>query len=112
MGRDLTYEFFHFPVYQKLFRRAGWEEEVDTIVTAIERGDRETAYGAISNEFLDDYLILGPGRRCREKMEEFEAAGIDVLLLAPLPLKGVPLWTRFRPLLEEFRGAELKSSRP
>lgn len=103
VGRDLTYEFFHFPVYQQLYRRAGWEEEVDAVVAAIARGDRDAAYRAITAEFLDDYLVLGPASRCREKLQEFEDAGIDVLLLAPLPLKGVPLWERFRPLLAEFR---------
>jgi DMSO/TMAO reductase YedYZ molybdopterin-dependent catalytic subunit/alkanesulfonate monooxygenase SsuD/methylene tetrahydromethanopterin reductase-like flavin-dependent oxidoreductase (luciferase family) len=103
MGRDITREFYRFPFYQKLYEQGAFGYEATRIRTALERGDDDAAYDLISNEFMDDYLVLGDARRCREQFERFYAAGVDVLLFAPLPIHGVPLVKKFRPLLEEFR---------
>lgn len=102
LGRDLTLDFYRFPVYQKLFRHAGFVAETDAVVAALERDDDAAALAAISDELLDDYILLGDVERCRAKLAEFEATGIDVLLFAPLPIRGVSLLPRFTPLFAQF----------
>ena len=103
LGREVTLAFYRFPIYQKLFRQAGFVAETDAVVAALERDDDEAALAAITDELLDDYILLGDGDRCRAKLAEFEATGVDVLLFAPLPIHGAPLEPRFLPLFEEFR---------
>ena len=103
MGRDITREFYRFPFYQKLYEQGPFEYEAARIRIALERGDDDAAYELISNEFMDDYLVLGDANRCRAQLERFAAAGVDVLLFAPLPIHGVPLARKFAPLLAEFK---------
>ena len=103
MGRDITREFYRFPFYQRLYEQGPFEYEAARIRIALERGDDDTAYELISDEFMDDYLVLGDAQRCREQLERFQAAGVDVLLFAPLPIHGVPLARKFRTLLSEFK---------
>ncbi len=103
MGRDITREFYRFPFYQQLYEQGPFEYEAARIRIALERGDDDTASELISDEFMDDYLVLGDPNRCREQLERFSAAGVDVLLFAPLPIHGVPLDRKLRPLLKEFK---------
>jgi alkanesulfonate monooxygenase SsuD/methylene tetrahydromethanopterin reductase-like flavin-dependent oxidoreductase (luciferase family) len=103
MGRDVTYDFLHFPAYQKIYRQSGYVEEMRAVVAAIETSDRDAAYGAITDEFMDDYLVLGSPDRCRQQLGRFAEAGVDVSLFAPLPMTGIPLAERYKPLFTEFR---------
>ena len=103
MGRDITREFFRFPFYQQLYEQGPFEYEAARIRIALGRGDDDVAYNLISDEFMDDYLVLGNATRCREQLARFSAAGVDVLLFAPLPIHGVPLAHKFGPLLNEFK---------
>jgi alkanesulfonate monooxygenase SsuD/methylene tetrahydromethanopterin reductase-like flavin-dependent oxidoreductase (luciferase family) len=103
-ARGIAYEFYKFPIYQRLYRQAGFVEETDQVVAATVRGDRAAAYEALTEELLDDFLIVGDAERCRAKLEEFGEAGVDVMLYAPIPLKG-PLEQRFGPLFEPFKVA-------
>ena len=102
LGRDITVAFYGFPFYQKLYERSDFQYEATRIRVAIERGDTSAARDLISNEMMDDYLILGSAKRCRDQLDRFKDVGIDLPLFAPLPLTGVPLQQKFAPLLDEF----------
>jgi alkanesulfonate monooxygenase SsuD/methylene tetrahydromethanopterin reductase-like flavin-dependent oxidoreductase (luciferase family) len=103
LAREITFEFLHFPVYQRLYRRAGFEAEVAQALAAMETGDRAAGLEAASDELLDDYLFVGDVDYVRRQEERFAAAGVDVLLYAPLPLRGKPLRQKFDSLLRDFR---------
>jgi len=110
MGRAITYEFLKFPVYQKLFIRAGYAEATNAIVAAIAAKDKEKALDLIPDVLLRDYLIMGPRQDCEHQLELYRSAGVDVLLFAPLPMSGVPLMEKYRPLLEAFKVPESNQS--
>jgi alkanesulfonate monooxygenase SsuD/methylene tetrahydromethanopterin reductase-like flavin-dependent oxidoreductase (luciferase family) len=65
-----------FPFYQRLFRLSGFEEEAD----AAERGETGKA---LSNRLLDAICLMGPVSRCREQLQAFRSAGVDLPILYP-----------------------------
>jgi alkanesulfonate monooxygenase SsuD/methylene tetrahydromethanopterin reductase-like flavin-dependent oxidoreductase (luciferase family) len=103
MGRDITYTFLHFPAYQRIYQQSGYVDETRAVIAAIEASDRDAACAAISDEFMDDYLLLGSPDRCRQQLRRFAEAGVEVALFAPLPMTGVPLAERYKPLFAEFK---------
>jgi alkanesulfonate monooxygenase SsuD/methylene tetrahydromethanopterin reductase-like flavin-dependent oxidoreductase (luciferase family) len=57
-------------------------------------GDREAAYNAIPDELVDATSLIGPEPEVAERMQRFEAAGVDRLIVSPVHLdKGERLHT-------------------
>ncbi|HEY1293137.1 MAG TPA: LLM class flavin-dependent oxidoreductase [Chloroflexota bacterium] len=76
----MLYTFF--PLFQHLFRASGFAAEADRM----ERGDGAAAY---SDELLDAICLIGPADRCRERLAEYRAAGVDMpILMPPLGVAG------------------------
>jgi len=75
----MLYTFF--PLFQHLFRASGFVSEAERM----EAGDGAAAY---SDELLDAICLIGPVDRCRARLAEFRAAGVDMPILMP-PI-GVP----------------------
>jgi alkanesulfonate monooxygenase SsuD/methylene tetrahydromethanopterin reductase-like flavin-dependent oxidoreductase (luciferase family) len=68
--------FTTFPFYQRMFRASGFAEEA----TKAEQG----AGGAsLSDRLLDAVCLIGPISRCREQLQAFRAAGVDLPILSP-----------------------------
>jgi alkanesulfonate monooxygenase SsuD/methylene tetrahydromethanopterin reductase-like flavin-dependent oxidoreductase (luciferase family) len=79
------------PTYQRLFRTCGFEEEA----SAAERG---ATFEAISDRLLDAFCLVGSAERCRERLEPFREAGVD------LPILYCPLdFGEARKLIQAFR---------
>jgi alkanesulfonate monooxygenase SsuD/methylene tetrahydromethanopterin reductase-like flavin-dependent oxidoreductase (luciferase family) len=74
-------------LYAKMFRRSGFDAEVDAMAGALARGDAGGVAAAISDRMLDEVLLVGPMGRCRERLAAFREAGIDYPLLAPQPVE-------------------------
>ncbi len=69
------------PFYQALFRDCGFEEEARAMAAG-------KGMDAISERLIDAVTLAGPPQRCREGLERFRQAGVDLpILVAPA---GVP----------------------
>ena len=68
--------FTTFPFFQRLFRAMGYTDEV----ALMERG---VGQDALSDRLLDAVCLLGPATRCRERLEAFRTAGVDLPILMP-----------------------------
>jgi alkanesulfonate monooxygenase SsuD/methylene tetrahydromethanopterin reductase-like flavin-dependent oxidoreductase (luciferase family) len=68
--------FTTFPFFQRLFRAMGYADEA----ALMERG---VGQDALTDRLLDAVCLLGPVTRCREQLEAFRAAGVDIPILMP-----------------------------
>lgn len=65
-----------FPYFQRLFRASGF-------IVEAEQMEKGGGASSLSDELLDSICLLGPLERCREKLVEFYAAGVDLPILMP-----------------------------
>ena len=72
-----------FPRYNRMTVDQGFGTEAAVIAEAWARGDREAATRAVSDELIDAVCIVGTPERCRERIEAYRAAGIDLPMIAP-----------------------------
>ena len=70
--------------YSRLQTEMGFGEERAAMFQALAEGDRERAMSIISDEYPDKMTITGTPGECKEKIEAFRAAGIDLPLIHPL----------------------------
>ena len=68
--------FTTFPFFQRLFRAMGYPDEA----ALMERG---VGQDALTDRLLDAVCLLGPVTRCREQLEAFRTAGVDIPILMP-----------------------------
>jgi alkanesulfonate monooxygenase SsuD/methylene tetrahydromethanopterin reductase-like flavin-dependent oxidoreductase (luciferase family) len=68
--------FTTFPFFQRLFRAMGYTDEA----ALMERG---VGQDALTDRLLDAICLLGPITRCREQLEAFRTAGVDMPILMP-----------------------------
>ena len=107
LGRMTMLGYCGLKSYQELFARAGFEDEMQALAQGLEANDMEAAERAITDELLDDVLVLGPASRCREQLERFRAAGVDVVLFAPPATSAeTPIDELFAPVVAEFADYE------
>ena len=52
-------------------------------------GDRKAALAAIDDDLVDDLVVHGPPGHCRERVAEYQAAGLDTPVIAIVPAPGV-----------------------
>jgi len=107
VGRATMRGYCSLPTYRELYAKAGFEDEMESLARALEIGDDDAADRAITDQLLDDVLLLGPPARCREQLERFKASGVDIVLFAPLsltPVSGID--ELFAPIVAEFAGYE------
>lgn len=85
-ARQFLAGYLALPVYARMFRDSGYAGEVDAVREALARGDRAAGGAALSERLVDEVCVLGPAARCRERLGEFRAAGIDFPILAAQPV--------------------------
>ena len=73
-----------FPRYNRVAVDQGFSEEAAAIAEAWERGDREAASRAVTDEHIDSVCIAGAPERCRERIAAYHASGIDLPMIAPM----------------------------
>jgi alkanesulfonate monooxygenase SsuD/methylene tetrahydromethanopterin reductase-like flavin-dependent oxidoreductase (luciferase family) len=64
------------PFFRGLLRVSGFADEV----TLMEQGD---AMAGLSDRFLDATCLIGTPERCRERLAEYRAAGVELPILYP-----------------------------
>jgi alkanesulfonate monooxygenase SsuD/methylene tetrahydromethanopterin reductase-like flavin-dependent oxidoreductase (luciferase family) len=87
------------PVYADFFRWLGFGGEIDPVVEAWNAGDRKRALELVPEALVREVFLLGPVEAQRERLEEFESAGITtaVLALSSPPIEVPALIDAFAP---------------
>lgn len=67
--------------HAELFRRMGYAEVVDDVVRLFQEGRREEAASAVPDEVVDDVAIIGDREHVRQRVQQWEKAGVDTLLV-------------------------------
>ena len=76
--------YMSMPNYVHFYREAGYAEEADRAIPAVAKLDWEGMYAAVSDKMAEDMGIFGTPKQVREKVEEWQAAGINWLTLSAL----------------------------
>ena len=85
-ARQFLAGYIALPVYARMFRESGYTSEIDAVRESLARGDRTAAAAMLSDRLVDEVCVLGPAPRCRERLDEFHAAGVDFSILAAQPV--------------------------
>ena len=72
--------------YRSFFDNAGFQDEMAAVDRALERGDREAAYNAITPEMQDQVAVVGTAEQCRTELERRRSLGLEVPVVAPFPV--------------------------
>jgi 5,10-methylenetetrahydromethanopterin reductase len=84
-ARDAARRFLSFyatvPLYATMFRRNGFEAEMEAVAQA--QGDRDQIAAAISDRLIEDICLVGSPAHCREQLAAFREAGVTYPQLAP-----------------------------
>lgn len=87
MRRQLN-GYLMLPNYRNYWREAGYNEEMDTIETEIEGGQRENLAALIPERWLRDVAVYGSASDVRDQVEEWFAAGMRTPVLVPSSARG------------------------
>jgi alkanesulfonate monooxygenase SsuD/methylene tetrahydromethanopterin reductase-like flavin-dependent oxidoreductase (luciferase family) len=68
--------FTTLPFFQRLLRASGFVEEA-------ERAEQGAGSDALSDRVLDAICLIGPAGRCRDRLAEYRAVGVDLPILWP-----------------------------
>ena len=69
--------------YRNFFDGTGFQKEMAEAQRALERGDTETAYSAITLEMQDQVALVGSAEHCRAELEKRRALGLQLPVVAP-----------------------------
>ena len=76
--------------YNDLFKRYGWVDEAQTIQELFLSGEREKAFAAVPDEFLDLSCLCGDEGYVRDRLDAYKEVGVTHLSIQPVgedPLK-------------------------
>lgn len=68
-------------VYANMFRRIGYEKEVQEIVDLWQSGDRDAARHIVDQAMLEDVALMGEVPEFERRVQEFHDAGVDNVIL-------------------------------
>lgn len=84
LARFMFASYATVPVYEAFFRWLGHGEEIDEMVEAWARRDREAAMAAAPWDLIEDTFIFGEPAEMRERLEAYVAGGITCPVLTPV----------------------------
>ena len=67
--------------YHALFCRYGFQENADLVRDLYAAGKRKEAAAAVSDDLIDAIAVCGPAEQCRERLAEWQDAGMGTALL-------------------------------
>ena len=88
INRKTLTGYVSLPNYRNYWKSAGYEEEMAAIEEALERKDRDTLPGLMSDRWLDDCTLSGPVGRVRDGVEAWFEAGVSTPILVMSSTKG------------------------
>ncbi len=69
--------------YRNFFDGTWFQAEMAAAQQALERGDAETAYRAITPEMQDQVAVVGKAEHCRKELEKRRSLGLQLPVVAP-----------------------------
>ena len=72
-----------FPRYNRLLAESGFPDAARAIKTLWDAGDRAAATGAVPDSLVDAVAVVGTGRECRARVEEYRRAGLALPIISP-----------------------------
>jgi len=96
-ARKMLAFYLRFPAYQALFSAQGFAGDVEAWTRAGTASGPIAPEEAISDSLIDATCIVGSEGRCVERIQEYQAAGVEILLLAPVPEERASLSRLFTP---------------
>ncbi|MGC8465777.1 MAG: LLM class F420-dependent oxidoreductase [Acidimicrobiales bacterium] len=85
LARRSIAAYLNVPVYAEFHRWLGRTKQLSGMWEAWAQGDRQAALSEISDEVVDDLIVHGTPDQCRERINEYFQAGVDVAAIAILP---------------------------
>lgn len=67
--------------HKDMFARIGYEAEVENVQKLFLEGRRDEAIAAIPDSMIDDVYLIGPPSRIREKVAEWQEAGVTTMVV-------------------------------
>ena len=69
-----------FPFYQRLIKNLGFGDVVEKIKSGVNPAE------AFTDDLIDAVALVGPAERCRERLEEYREAGVQLPIIVPNPV--------------------------
>lgn len=85
--------------YRQYFAGIGLAAEAATLEQAWQRGDRAAAVRAVTPEMIRTLTIYGSAAECRQRLQAYHAAGLQLPIIAPFPI-GEPIAETFARTIE------------
>lgn len=76
VNRKTMINYVSMPNYRNYWTSIGYGDEMAAAFKALESGDREGAMAAMSDRWLSDCTLYGPGAHVRERLEEWYSVGV------------------------------------
>ncbi|HEX4015338.1 MAG TPA: LLM class F420-dependent oxidoreductase [Frankiaceae bacterium] len=85
VGRRMIASYVTVPVYTAFHQWLGRGEMIAPLLEKWAAGDRKGALETIPDELVDDLIVHGSPKECREHLERYVAAGIKTPVMALIP---------------------------
>jgi probable F420-dependent oxidoreductase len=91
IGRRMLAAYLTVPVYAAFHQWLGRGDVIAQMLAAWNCGDRKGAVEAIPDALVDELVVHGSAEECRERVAEYQAAGLDTPVIAIMPVPGLDL---------------------
>jgi probable F420-dependent oxidoreductase len=88
IGRRMIAAYLTVPAYAAFHAWLGRDEVMRPMQDAWAAGDRKAALTAIGDGLVDDLFVHGSPEACRERVVQYQAAGLDTPVIAIVPPPG------------------------
>ena len=75
--------YFRMEFYRNLMKECGYGAQAEAAGKAWEARDGDAAHAAVTDGLVDELFLYGSAERCRARLEEFRAAGVDLPIISP-----------------------------
>jgi probable F420-dependent oxidoreductase len=89
IGRRALAAYLTVPAYAAFHDWLGRGEQLRPMQRAWAAGDRRAALDAIPDSVVDELVVHGPPEACRERVAEYQQAGLDTPVIMIMPAPGV-----------------------
>jgi alkanesulfonate monooxygenase SsuD/methylene tetrahydromethanopterin reductase-like flavin-dependent oxidoreductase (luciferase family) len=72
--------YARFPYYQRLIKNIGFGDVIEKVKSGANPAD------ALTDEFIEAVALVGSAGRCRERLEAFREAGVQLPIIVPNPV--------------------------
>ncbi len=91
IGRKVMTGYLTVPAYAAFHDWLGRGELLRPMLEAWQAGDRKGASAAIPDEVVDDLVVHGGFEACRERVDQYRAAGLDTPVIMVIPAAGMDI---------------------